>query len=98
MSALGGMNPSQGADLMKMLAPLVMFNAGAPIRKELAAEHLLDADSLTSDAFLGHVQETMRRALAHDRPDGSRKPPSTRAANSASPRPKVHGDSSGRMS
>src|SRR5262245_44951826 len=49
-----------------MLAPLVMFHAGAPIRKELAAEHRLDADSLTSDAFLGHVQETMRRALAHD--------------------------------
>jgi TetR/AcrR family transcriptional regulator len=47
-----------------MLAPLVMFMAGAPIRKELAARHLLLFPPLTPDSLVQHVQETMRRTLA----------------------------------
>ena len=51
-----------------MLAPLVVYHAGAPIRQELATEHLVDGDALTPGAFVRHVQETMRRALACDPP------------------------------
>jgi len=49
-----------------MVAPLVVYHAGAPIRKELTTEHLVDDRALTPDAFVRHVQETMRRALAYE--------------------------------
>ena len=53
-----------------MLAPIVVYLAGAPIRRELAAQQLLDAAPLSPDAFVHHVQETMRRALAPEAPAG----------------------------
>jgi TetR/AcrR family transcriptional regulator len=57
-----------------MLAPIVVYLAGAPIRRELAAQQLVDGVPLPPDAFIHHVQETMRRALAPDPPAGSRSP------------------------
>jgi TetR/AcrR family transcriptional regulator len=48
-----------------VLAPLVMYLTGAPIRKQLSAHHLID-DPLAPDAFITHVQDTLRRALAHE--------------------------------
>jgi TetR/AcrR family transcriptional regulator len=52
------------AAYFSMLAPIVMYLAGAPIRRRLASQHLVDVASLTPDAFIRHVQDTMRRALA----------------------------------
>jgi TetR/AcrR family transcriptional regulator len=54
------------AAYFSMLAPLVVYSAGAPIRKELTAQHLVAAPVLTPDAFIRHVQDTMRRALAYE--------------------------------
>jgi TetR/AcrR family transcriptional regulator len=51
------------AAYFSMLAPLVMYMAGAPIRRELAAGHLMAFAPLTPDALVAHVQDTMRRAL-----------------------------------
>ena len=69
-----------------MLAPLVVYHAGAPIRNELATEHLVDGGVLAPDAFVRHVQETMRRALASDPPARSRKPGPNRSAGAPAPR------------
>jgi len=49
-----------------MVAPVMFFLAGTPIRRELAAQQLTDGRALAPDAFVRHVQETMRRALARD--------------------------------
>jgi hypothetical protein len=49
-----------------ILAPLVMYLTGAPIRRQLAARHLIDGPSLGSEAFVSHVQDTLRRALARE--------------------------------
>jgi TetR/AcrR family transcriptional regulator len=46
-----------------MLAPVVVFLAGAPIRKELAARHMADLSTLTPDTFLRQFQESMRLAF-----------------------------------
>ena len=54
------------AAYFSMLAPLVVYSAGAPIRKELTAQHLVAAPMPTPDAFVRHVQDTMRRALAYE--------------------------------
>jgi TetR/AcrR family transcriptional regulator len=54
------------AAYFSMLAPLVVYLAGAPIRRELAAQHLVTAPMPAPDAFVRHVQDTMRRALAHE--------------------------------
>jgi TetR/AcrR family transcriptional regulator len=54
------------AAYFSLLAPLVVYHAGAPIRRELATEHLVDIEPPSPDAFVRHVQETMRRALAFD--------------------------------
>lgn len=51
------------AAYFSMLPPIVVYLAGAPIRREMAARRLVDIASLTPDAFVRHVQETMRRAL-----------------------------------
>ena len=69
-----------------MLAPLVVYHAGTPIRNELATEHLVDGGALAPDAFVRHVQETMRRALAADPSALPRKPRPTRSARSPAPR------------
>jgi TetR/AcrR family transcriptional regulator len=47
-----------------MFAPIAMYLAGAPIRRQLAARHLTGAALLTPDAFVAHMQETLRRGLA----------------------------------
>jgi len=51
------------AAYFQMLAPLVMFLAGAPIRRELAAGPLEPLKSLTSEMFMRELQHSMRRAL-----------------------------------
>jgi len=80
-----------------MLAPLVVYHAGAPIRSELAAEHLVDGGALAPDAFVRHVQETMRRALASEPSARPRKQSPNRSARSPSSRATPREDSSPRI-
>lgn len=80
-----------------MFAPLVMYHAGAPIRHELAIEHLVDGGALSPDAFVRHVQETMRRALASDPSALPRKPRPNRSAGSPASRVTSRADSSPRI-
>jgi TetR/AcrR family transcriptional regulator len=47
-----------------MLAPTVMYLAGEPVRQRLARRHLVSGPPLTHDAFVHHIQDTMRRALS----------------------------------
>jgi TetR/AcrR family transcriptional regulator len=54
------------AAYFSMLAPLVVYSAGEPIRKALTEQNLVPAPVLTPAAFVQHVQDTMRRALAHE--------------------------------
>lgn len=49
-----------------MLGPMVVYLAGAPIRRQVSARHLVSGASLGRGAFVRHMQETMRRALARD--------------------------------
>lgn len=50
-----------------MMAPLILFMAAAPIRQELSEAKLLaPLSTLSADAFVAHLQETLRRALAVD--------------------------------
>ncbi len=50
-----------------MMAPLILFMAAAPIRQELSdAKLLAPLSTLPADAFVRHLQETLRRALAVD--------------------------------
>jgi len=80
-----------------MLAPLVVYHAGAPIRKEMATEHLVDGGALSPDAFVRHVQETMRRALAIDASALPRRQRPSRSAASPSSRATSREDSSPRI-
>jgi TetR/AcrR family transcriptional regulator len=48
-----------------LLAPVLFYLAGAPIRKEITHLHLMDF-AASPDAFVQHVQEATRRALACD--------------------------------
>ena len=52
---------------LSMVAPIVVFMASAPIRKELAERHLMDLHALTPDEFVRQLQGALRRALAPDR-------------------------------
>ena len=54
------------AAYFSMLAPMVVYLAGAPIRRQLAARHLVSGPPLTDDAFVRYIQDTMRRALGPD--------------------------------
>jgi AcrR family transcriptional regulator len=47
-----------------MLAPIVFFLAGEPIRKQLAARHLANVASLTPEVFVDELQQTIRLAFA----------------------------------
>jgi len=47
-----------------MLAPIVFYLAGAPIRNEISDLHVIDMRALSTDAFIAHVQEATRRAFA----------------------------------
>src|SRR5918994_5340298 len=52
------------AAYFSMLAPLVVYLAGAPIRERLSAQHLGGGPMLEHDAFVRYIQDSMRRALA----------------------------------
>jgi TetR/AcrR family transcriptional regulator len=54
------------AAYFSIFVPVVVYLAGAPIRRELAAQQLLRGPMPTVDAFIGHMQEAARRALAVD--------------------------------
>jgi TetR/AcrR family transcriptional regulator len=60
------------AAYFSMLAPIVVYLAGAPIRRQLSARHLASGPPLTDDAFVQYVQDTMRRALEPDGHGGTR--------------------------
>jgi TetR/AcrR family transcriptional regulator len=47
-----------------MLAPIVFFLAGAPIRDEISDLHVINMRALSPDNFVAHVQEATRRAFA----------------------------------
>jgi TetR/AcrR family transcriptional regulator len=51
-----------------MLTPLVLFLAGAPMRKEISDLHLVDMGSLSTGEFVAQLQESARRSLARDTP------------------------------
>ena len=51
-----------------LLAPVLFYLAGAPIRQEITDLHLMNLSSDTSGDFVQHMQETARRALARDVP------------------------------
>ncbi|MBM3770389.1 MAG: TetR family transcriptional regulator [Acidimicrobiia bacterium] len=48
------------------MAPLMVYMAAAPIRRELAKSRLLPVVPPDLDAFIGHLQQTMRRALENE--------------------------------
>jgi AcrR family transcriptional regulator len=58
------------AAYFSIVVPVVVYLAGTPIRKELAAHHLLAGSALTADEFVGYMQDAARRALALDAPGG----------------------------
>ena len=49
-----------------MLAPIVFYLAGAPIRKEISHLHVIDMRALSLAAFVQQAQESARRSLARD--------------------------------
>ncbi|PYQ78095.1 MAG: hypothetical protein DMG01_12565 [Acidobacteria bacterium] len=49
-----------------MLAPIVFFLAGTPIRKEIAHLHVVDLSSLSTAEFVRQLQEAARRSLTRD--------------------------------
>jgi len=49
-----------------MLAPIVFYLAGAPIRKEISHLHPADFRSLSPDEFVRQMQEAVRRSFARD--------------------------------
>jgi TetR/AcrR family transcriptional regulator len=51
------------AAYFSILAPMVVFLAGKPIRQRLSTRHLVSGPALTHEAFVRHVQDMMRRAL-----------------------------------
>lgn len=48
------------------MAPLMLYMAAAPIRRELTDSRLLSVAPPEPDVFIAHLQQTIRRALAHD--------------------------------
>jgi TetR/AcrR family transcriptional regulator len=57
-----------------MLAPVVLYMAAAPIRRELADARLLDLATLQPEDFVRHLQASMRRVLARDPASSPRSP------------------------
>lgn len=47
-----------------LLAPIVFFLAGTPIRKEISHLHVIDMHALSPAAFVSELQQATRRALA----------------------------------
>jgi TetR/AcrR family transcriptional regulator len=64
--ALRDVNPL--AAYFTIIAPVVFFHASAPIRHQLGAMPLMLPGAGASADFVGYVQESVRRALAPDRP------------------------------
>ena len=58
-----------------MLAPIVLFLAGSPMRKEIADLHLVDMRSLTTAEFVTQLQASARRSLARDTAAATRATP-----------------------
>ena len=56
------------AAYFSLFVPVVVYLAGAPIRRELAARHLIGGAALSPDAFVGYMQDAARRSLARDVP------------------------------
>ena len=52
-----------------MLAPMVFFLAGTPIRKELSHLHVIDMTALSPAEFVRQLQETTRRSLVRNAPE-----------------------------
>jgi TetR/AcrR family transcriptional regulator len=46
-----------------IVGPIVVYLAGAPIRRELSSSHLVNMTSLQPDEFIRHLQQSMRLAL-----------------------------------
>jgi AcrR family transcriptional regulator len=51
-----------------MFPPIVFYLAGAPIRSRLSSQHLLNTNRLPPELFVRHLQQSLRLALAADRP------------------------------
>ncbi|HWF85036.1 MAG TPA: TetR/AcrR family transcriptional regulator [Vicinamibacterales bacterium] len=51
-----------------IIAPVIFFHASAPIRQQLGAMHLMPPGAPVSNDFVRHVQESVHRAFAPDRP------------------------------
>src|SRR4029079_12985759 len=49
-----------------MLAPIVFYLAGTPIRKEISHLHLVEMRALSSAEFVRQAQESARRSLMRD--------------------------------
>ena len=49
-----------------MLAPIVFYLAGAPIRKELSHLHVINMRAMSPAQFVEQAQESARRALKRD--------------------------------
>jgi len=49
-----------------MLAPIVFFQAAAPIRREITHLHVLDLGGASPADFVRHMQDATRRLLARD--------------------------------
>ena len=49
-----------------MLAPIVFYLAGTPIRQEISHLHVIDMRALSTADFVQQVQESARRSLARD--------------------------------
>lgn len=49
-----------------MLAPIVFYLAGTPIRKELSQLHVIDMRTLSLEEFVHQAQESARRSLKRD--------------------------------
>lgn len=49
-----------------MLAPIVLYLAGTPLRKEISQLHVLDMRALSTAEFVQQLQESARRSLARD--------------------------------
>ena len=50
-----------------VLAPIVFYLAGTPIRKELSHLHVIDLRALSPAEFVAAMQDAARRSFARDR-------------------------------
>lgn len=57
------------AAYFSMFAPVIFYLAAAPIRTELSRGHFVNLRVLPPDAFIAHLQEATRRALARPSAD-----------------------------